>query len=279
MPLRGLYDTGADVTCIEETVFRRIPVDKRPEKLFLDPKLRFKSAGSDCLDVKGFYRLSVRIGKKTVTHNFYVIRRLSEEVILGFDFIQAHHLNYCTMTKNFSWRSEAKWSAGRLKVSEQKILSPLSVTMVKANVRTESGLMPAPGTPCLINVIHPESPLIRSDPVMVHSDDYGNVRIPVTNCSPEELELQRNDFVGFVENLEDCDMRELNPQFIRSVSQQLETKPTPISASKAKFIQENLKLDGIPEEYRERYRKLILKHHEAISQHKFDLGRANTLMH
>ena len=96
---------------------------------------------------------------------------------------------------------------------------------------------------------------------MVHTDDFGNVRIPVTNCSPEELELQQNDFMGFVENLEDCHMRELNPEFISSVSQQLEVKPTPISPGKAKFIQENLNLDGIPKEYQERYRKLILKHH------------------
>ena len=175
-----------------------------------NPKLRFNSASSDRLNVKGLYRLSVQIGKKAVTHSFYVIRRLSEEVILGFDFIQTHHLNYSTMTRNFSWKSEAKWGSGRLKVSEQRVLSPLSVTMIKANVRTDSGLMPAPGTPCLIHVIHPESPLIRSDSVMVHTDDYGNVRIPVTNCSPEELELQRNDLVGFVENLEDCDLRELN---------------------------------------------------------------------
>ena len=56
-------------------------------------------------------------------------------------------------------------------------------------------------------------------------------------------------------------MRELNPEFISSVSQQLEVKPTPISPGKAKFIQENLNLDGIPKEYQERYRKLILKHH------------------
>ena len=61
--------------------------------------------------------------------------------------------------------------------------SELANVPIKANVPTESGLMPAPGTACLINVIHPESPLIRSISVMVHTDDFGNVRIPVTNCS------------------------------------------------------------------------------------------------
>ena len=119
MPLRGLYNSGADVSCIDEAVFRKIPVDKRPEKLFLDPKLRFNSASSDRLDVKGLYRLSVGIGKKAVTHSFYVICRLSEEMILGFDFIQTDHLNFCTTTRNLSWNSEAKWGSGRLKVSEQ----------------------------------------------------------------------------------------------------------------------------------------------------------------
>ena len=41
MPLRGLYNSGADVSCIDEAVFRKIPADKRQEKLFLDPKLRY----------------------------------------------------------------------------------------------------------------------------------------------------------------------------------------------------------------------------------------------
>ena len=35
----------------------------------------------------------------------------------------------------------------------------------------------------------------------------------------------------------------------------------------------------MPPEYRDRYLKTVLKYHEAVSQHKFDLGRANTLMH
>jgi len=35
----------------------------------------------------------------------------------------------------------------------------------------------------------------------------------------------------------------------------------------------------VPEEHREAYVDLILKHHEAVSRDRFDLGRTETLLH
>jgi hypothetical protein len=35
----------------------------------------------------------------------------------------------------------------------------------------------------------------------------------------------------------------------------------------------------VPEQFQAKYRNLLFKHHEAISQNKFDLGRTGTLMH
>ncbi len=35
----------------------------------------------------------------------------------------------------------------------------------------------------------------------------------------------------------------------------------------------------VPEQFQAKYRNLLFKHHEAISQNKFDLGRTDTLMH
>ncbi len=40
----------------------------------------------------------------------------------------------------------------------------------------------------------------------------------------------------------------------------------------------NIKLH-VPEQFQHIYLNLLLKHHEAISQNKFDLGRTDTLMH
>ncbi len=95
-----------------------------------------------------------------------------------------------------------------------------------------------------------------------------------------DLELQRNDFIGSIENVQDCEAREVNPTYLQAVAQQREAaQPREVlSAKKKQFILENAKLQ-VPEQYQQQYLKLLLQHHEAISQDKFDLGRTDTLMH
>ncbi len=62
----ALYDSGADISCISEKQFRKIPVDLRPDKMLsqkIDPCF---SAGGGQLSVKGIVNLPVQIlGKQT----------------------------------------------------------------------------------------------------------------------------------------------------------------------------------------------------------------------
>ena len=55
--LRGLYDTGADISCMSEKVFRQLPLNARPKKLNSDKPQKFKSAGGEPLPVRGLYEL------------------------------------------------------------------------------------------------------------------------------------------------------------------------------------------------------------------------------
>jgi len=90
--------------------------------------------------------------------------------------------------------------------------------------------------------------------------------IAVKNCSPVDLELQRNDFISSIKNAQDCEAREVNPAYLQAVAQQREAaRPREtLSAKKKQFIVEL---------------QLLLQNHEAVSQDKFDLGRTDTLMH
>ena len=47
---------------------------------------------------------------------------------------------------------------------------------------------------------------------------------------------------------------------------------------KKKFILEKMNVD-VPAPFKERFVKLLLKHHDVFSRDKYDLGRAKTLMH
>jgi hypothetical protein len=63
------------------------------------------------------------------------------------------------------------------------------------------------------------------------------------------------------------------------VAQQREVaRPSEVlSAKKRQFILENSKLQ-VSEQFQQQYLKLLLQHHKAISQDKFDFGRTDTLM-
>ena len=130
--LRGLYDTGADISCMSEKVFRQLPLNARPKKLDSDKPQKFKSAGGEPLPVRGLYEFNLRIGDKFLTHQFYVIPELNEPLILGIDFIQKHQLWYCPKNRSFAWEGQPNWGQGHLKVCNATVIPPLSVAYLKA---------------------------------------------------------------------------------------------------------------------------------------------------
>ena len=82
----ALYDTGAMISLMSEESFRKIPVDRRPERTE-GQWLELCGVDQKPLAVKGLYSLPVAILGRKVVHKFYVVKDLSSEVIIGADFI------------------------------------------------------------------------------------------------------------------------------------------------------------------------------------------------
>ena len=279
LAIKGLYDTGADISCLSEKFFRQLPPHHRPTKLQTEALPKFKTAGGQPLKVRGRYNFRVRIGTKFLQHEFYVISDLNEPLILGIDFIQKHQLWYCPKNRSFAWEGQPNWGQGHLKVAAATSIPPLSVAFIRATVRTEGGALPE-GTLCIANITSHTHPLVTGGPYLVQPDNLGQITIAVKNCSPVDLELERNDFIGQVENVQDCETREINPAYLQAIAQQ-QRRLRPhqkLSERKRKFILENVKLQ-VPEQFQQQYLEVLLRHHEAISEDKFDLGRTDTLMH
>jgi len=199
---------------------------------------------------------------------------------LGIDFIQQHQLWYCPKNKSFAWDGQPNWGQGQLKICNATIIPPLSVTYIKATIRTESGSMPAQNNLCIANITSSLHPLITGGPYLVEPDSLGQVTVAVKNCAPTDLELNRNDFVGSIENIENCTTREINPAYLQAIAEQRAyARPRQTLTAKMRhFIESNVKLH-VPEQFQQKYLNFLLKHHEAISQDKFNLGRTDTLMH
>jgi hypothetical protein len=100
----ALYDFSADISCISEKHFRKIPVDQRPAKILQQKVDPCFSAGGSQLAVKGVVSLPVHILGKQTVHPFRIIQGLNKIVILGADFINKHLLVYDPKFKQVKWK-------------------------------------------------------------------------------------------------------------------------------------------------------------------------------
>jgi len=58
-PVKALYDTGADITCISLETFRNIPVDQRPPKDLHAKDKRIAVASAETLTTCGTYHFDI----------------------------------------------------------------------------------------------------------------------------------------------------------------------------------------------------------------------------
>ena len=278
--IKMLYDTGADLSAISENIFRKIPISKRPQQIIERSPRQLRSAGGQLLQVKGKYNFNLQIGKKTISHPFYVIQNLSEAGIMGIDFIHQHSLKYCPEEKSFSWKRSPSWNSGTMKSCSLETIPPLSVVQIKVNLTTETGCSPAADNECMANIAVPDEQMLTGGPALIRPDKSGQAYIRIANCSPTEIIIPRGEFIGLIENVQDCQKRQLNPSYITSIAEKnnAEKVPIPLTKDKKLFIEEKVKLN-VPDEYKDRYLNVLFKNHEAISSHKYDLGQTATLMH
>ena len=61
----ALYDSGADISCMSEAEFRRIPVDNRPKQFKGQKASLIVSAGGNPLNVKGIYNCPISVLGRT----------------------------------------------------------------------------------------------------------------------------------------------------------------------------------------------------------------------
>ena len=181
---------------------------------------QFKSAGGHELKVLGRFSLPLQIGKKTLTQEVHIVRNLSEQLILGIDFIAQHELNYSVSTRSFRWKNESEWQQGHMKCRENVKLAALATTVCRVQLRTDTGCRPQKGAQMIVNVQHCENPMITGGPYLVETDEEGCARLPVYNCSPIDVELGRNDFLGSAENVTDCEKRQINPKYIAALAEE-----------------------------------------------------------
>jgi hypothetical protein len=131
MPMKMLYDTGADICCMSEQMFKRIKA--KTSITSEGPKKQFKAAGGQKLQVLGKYSVPMTIGKKEIRHPFFVIKDLSEEAIIGIDLSRNMDSTTIPSKRSFKWKHDPyqSWETGTLKVQSTQVIPPITVMHIK----------------------------------------------------------------------------------------------------------------------------------------------------
>ena len=274
-----LYDTGADISCIDEKEFRKIPLHKRPSRNLYSQDRQFLSASGNQLKVKGAYNIQITIMGKTVTHPFFVVSKLSDPVILGADFIHENKLAYCPEKRDFFWKSNDDWTNGVASLTSSCVLPAFSVCNVKVNLVTQNGSRPNNNNPILIDIQTPKHHLLSGGPGLVKPDHQGQATVEIRNCGPDYYELNRGQVIGILENAQTFKLEEIKQETINEIiEKQTRKDERQLSKEDEKFIEENAKIN-VPEKYAQDYLNLLKKHHMVFSRSKTDLGRSDLITH
>jgi hypothetical protein len=270
----ALYHLGADISCISEKHFRKIPVDictnKIPQQK-IDPCF---SAGGGQLSVKGVVNLPVDILGKETMHPFRVIQGLNKNIILGADFINKHLLVYDPKFKQVKWRKNNVWSVSSIKMTHETVIPEYSSKLVKVNL--DSGTEKTEQV--VAEITCAAEPYLVGGPGLINVDTTGCSLVEVFNAGPEPVNLSRCQDVGQADNVEGQSLFPFEADQVNQIAEQQwkETRKPAVNVRPDFYQMCNLK---VPSEYKERYCALLSKHKNIFSLSKSDLGFCDTVLH
>jgi len=273
-----LFDTGAQVCCMNVNEFRKIPVHKRPQKLKLEKDLR--CASNTQLRVRGAYLMHLTAFDRTIQQVVFVCDNLGQSAILGIDAIEKFGLNYSARTHKFFFETQNfSFPTGKLLALSAHIVPPLSAQPVRVATITAEGQRPVAGLQAVATVVSPISPLLSGGPGLVKTNQLGEVTIMLQNCSPCEINISRGDILGTLECIQGSHIEQVQVNEIQAALSQAQSQlPAPLSEARRNQMLADINLNVPPNE-RHKYLQLLFNNHDVFSKTKFDLGKANHYEH
>ena len=127
-----------------------------------------------------------------------------------------------------------------------------------------------------VAVITSKDHVVQGGPALVRINKLGQTTMEIFNCTNHVMTIEAKAIVGIVEKLSDDDeVGELNVNEMTVNIQKQQLPPAkPLIAVKRQYILEHATLN-VPEEFKQKYLYLLLKHHRVISDNKFDLGKCS----
>ena len=264
---KALYDSGADISCISDEEFRKIPIDLRPNKQGGSNPLRYIGAGGQPLDVRGTFVLPIQVLGRQVQHPFRVIRGLHEKVILGADFINEQLLGYDPC------RREVHWTGNREDNSDLRVNTAITIPEFSSRaVQLRTGL--GKRQHVVAEIFREDCPHLAGGPGLVQTDEEGKCLVELLNTGSEPIFLERNQAIGQSEALQQGRLQAIDERLVEAIVSKEATRgrgsPTSTKNCGEKILEAAKLLLSV--DVKRRYKELILKHHNVFSLEKGEHG-------
>ena len=264
---KALYDSGADISCISDEEFRKIPIERRPGRQGGSNPLRYIGAGGQPLDVRGTYILPIQILGRQVQYPFRVIRGLHEKVILGADFINEQLLGYDPC------RREVRWTGGGEDNSDLRVNAAITVPEFSSRaVQLRTGLEKRQHV--VAGIFREDCPHLAGGPGLVQTNKEGKCLVELLNTGSEPIFLERNQAIGQSEALQQGRLQAIDERLVEAIVSKEATRgrgsPTSTKNCGEKILEAAKLLLSV--DVKRRYKELIQKHHNVFSLEKGEHG-------
>ncbi|MGV0994312.1 MAG: reverse transcriptase domain-containing protein, partial [Mycobacterium sp.] len=276
-----MYDTGAELTCMSKAHFKKLFPNNKPKKSARQNMNRI--LGAQGLEIRkcGTYDIKIKINKKLeIIHPVTVFSNLTDNMIIGMDLSHKTGLSYDSGNRSFYFSGQIRpWKTARIITAEDVTLEPMSNKAVKINALTSDGNRVGFSGEA-VAFIRSEEFIISGGPALVTINKMGQSTMEVLNCSAYPVTITKRSHIGSIEQIEEED--EVGVLNVNEMTMEIENTPLPaatkLTAEDKKYLLDNLHLN-VPEEFKQRYIDLIMKHHDVVSRGKYDLGKCTISEH
>jgi hypothetical protein len=179
----------------------------------------------------GVYPIPLEIDKKKFVYNIHVLKHLSNNLILGINFVQHAGHQEIFLTK----KAGANLKTADIQCSAKPTLEPASNRVVTLNVITRRGYRTADACEAVV-VIY----VVQGGRALIWINWLGQTTMEIFHCTNHEMTIEANSLMGIMERLSIEDkIVKLIVNVIFNIQKQQLPPARPLTTAKRQYILEH----------------------------------------
>ena len=287
--VQALVDTGASITVMAETEFRKIWNNWTIQRLPMPSHLRVSGITGQQINFTDYVSMELEVLGRKIIRPVLIVSGLDHtRLVIGYDTIKEEGIVIDGKNDSISWSespTEENWARAALCALRSTEIEPKTVAKIVVQPRMGAKTLQG-GVMGVCSSAH-GSPLLLWDS-LVSTDDHGRITLAIANHQIHSVKIKPNDCIGFIHNetFQEAETKERTDEFIHSFFGDFGTEPPepkkgelqPATEAEREYLLSKMHIKA-PSEWRQRYIDLMLRYHDTMSKNKFDLGWSDVVKH